>query len=93
MQKDESIVFSKHALDQMIDRGADREEVALAILEGEKLPAKKGRWTFKKNFSFENKWQNRYYTSKQVQPVVVLENEKWIVVTVYVFYFGGIDEN
>ncbi len=51
MQKDESIVFSKHALDQMIDRGADREEVALAILEGEKLPAKKGRWTFKKNFS------------------------------------------
>lgn len=93
MRKDETIIFSKHALDQMSDRGADQQEVRLAILEGEKLPAKKGRWTFKKNFSFENKWKNRYYRSKQVQPVVVLEDESWIVVTVYVFYFGGIDEN
>ncbi len=35
------IVFSQHALDQLIDRGASQEEVQLAIQEGEESPAKK----------------------------------------------------
>lgn len=33
------IVFSQHALDQFEDRGASKDEVKKAILEGEKTPA------------------------------------------------------
>jgi hypothetical protein len=45
------IKFSQHALDNMADRGASREEVELAIRTGECFPAKKGRLSFRKNLS------------------------------------------
>lgn len=83
------IIFSQHALDQLADRGTTREEVIQAIQEGEKQTAKKGRIAFKKNFSFEKIWKERYYSSKQVMPIVVEEEGQYIVVTVYVFFYGG----
>lgn len=83
------IIFSQHALDQLADRGASREEVIQAITEGEKQTAKQGRLSFKKNFSFEKMWKGRYYSSKQVMPIVAEEECGYIVVTVYVFFYGG----
>jgi hypothetical protein len=83
------IMFSKHALDQMRDRGAIKTEVEAAIQSGEQIPAKKGRLAFRKNFPFRNRWQGRYYEMKQVTPVIVEESDRLTVVTVYVFYFGG----
>jgi len=47
-----TIVFSQHALEQMPDRGAAREEVEVAIRAGERVPAKEGRIAFRKNFPF-----------------------------------------
>ncbi len=82
------IVFSQHALDQLHDRGATKEEVKLAIQDGEKVPAKKGRSAFRKNFRFDSKWKDKHYEIKQVMPIVVQQAEETIVVTVYVFYFG-----
>jgi len=82
------IVFSQHALDQLHDRGASKEEVTLAIKEGEEVPAKKGRRAFRKNFRFSSKWKGKHYEVKQVMPIVVEQAEEIIVVTVYVFYFG-----
>ncbi len=84
-----TIVFSQHALDQLRDRGASREEVKLTIQSGEDVPAKKGRKAFRKNFHFGSKWKDKRYEVKQVMPIVVEEAEEIIVVTVYVFYFGG----
>lgn len=46
------IVFSRHALTQMPDRGTTREEVLTAIHTGEQIPAKAGRKAFRKNFPF-----------------------------------------
>lgn len=83
-----SIVFSQHALDQLSDRGATKEEVKLAIRDGEEVPAKKGRRAFRKNFRFDSKWKGKHYEVKQVMPIVVEQAEEIIVVTVYVFYFG-----
>ena len=37
------IQFSKHALDPMIDRGASEDEIRLSILDGEEIPAAKGK--------------------------------------------------
>ena len=83
------IVFSAHALDQVTDRGTSEAEVETAIREGEEVPAKQGRRAFRKNFPFNSQWKGRYYEFKQVMPVVADELERWVVITVYVFYFGG----
>jgi hypothetical protein len=84
------IVFSKHALEQMPDRGATSEEVEAAIRAGEVTAAKSKRFAYRKNFTFNKSWKGRYYAVKQVMPIVTEESDKIIVVTVYVFYFGGI---
>ncbi|MDI6731899.1 MAG: DUF4258 domain-containing protein [Candidatus Margulisbacteria bacterium] len=83
------IEFSQHALDQLADRGATKEEVIRAIEQGEEVPAKKGRTAFRKNFSFESKWKGKFYEVKQVMPIVVDENDKYVVITVFTYYFGG----
>ncbi|MBU4141023.1 MAG: DUF4258 domain-containing protein [Candidatus Omnitrophica bacterium] len=83
------IIFSPHALDQLKDRGTTEEEVKRAIQEGERAPAKEKRIAFRKNFLFDSKWKGKHYQMKQVMPIVVEEDGNRIVVTVYVFYFGG----
>ena len=83
------IIFSKHALDQMRDRGATRDEVEAAIRQGESVSASKGRLAFRKNFSFHSVWKGKRYEAKQVMPIVVEESDELVVVTAYVFYFGG----
>ncbi len=83
------IVFSAHARQQLILRGATHDEVRSAIAEGERLPARQGRIAFRKNFSFHSEWKGRYHEMKQVMPIVVEETGAAVVVTVYVFYFGG----
>ena len=83
------IVFSPHARQQLGLRGGTEAEAQAAILEGERLPAERGRIAFRKNFPFLSYWKGRYYEVKQVMPVVVEEEDAIVVVTVYVFYFGG----
>jgi hypothetical protein len=56
---------------------------------GERVAAKWGRVGFRKNFPFEDVWKNRYHETKQVIAVVKEESDRMIVVTVFVFYFGG----
>ena len=81
------IIFSKHALGQMQERGATRSEVSEAITEGEKISAKKGRLGFRLNVQYDAKWAGKHYKMKQVMPIVVGERRSYVVVTVYVFYF------
>lgn len=83
------IAFSEHALGQLPSRGASRQEVEAAILTGERALAKVGRQAYRKNFSFEAEWKGKYYETKQIMPIVVEEADRMVVVTVYVFYFGG----
>lgn len=84
------IKFSRHALDNIIDRGASREETEQAIRTGERLPAQKGRIAFRKNFSHNGMWKGKFYQAKQVMPIVVDEPDRFVVVTVYVFFIGGV---
>jgi len=81
------IVFSNHAYDKMIDRGASQHEVIDAILKGSVEPARKGRWLCRKNFPFNSYWRGKFYSVKQVSPLIAEESDHLVVVTVFVFYF------
>ncbi len=80
------IVFSFHAREKMLDRGAS-EEVKMAISSGSSEPARKGRVMFRKNFSYDKSWRGKRYAIKQVAPIVAEENDRLVVVTVFVYYF------
>ena len=64
-----------------------RSKLRLARVKNSR--AKQGRRAFRKNFSFNASWKGRYYDVKQVVPIVAEEPDAWVVITVYVFYFGG----
>ncbi len=81
------IKFSKHALMQMDERGAQRSEVVKSITLGEVIPAKIGRLAFRFNIQFGGSWLGKRYKTKQIKAIVVKENGHYMVVTVYVFYF------
>lgn len=81
------IEISPHAWEKMLDRGASESEVQAAIITGNPEPARKGRVVFRKNFAFNGRWRGRLYAVKQVVPVVAEEADKFVVVTVYVYYF------
>ncbi len=71
------------------DRGTSNEEVELAIRTGECFPAKKNRLSFRKNFNYNAVWKGKQYQVKQVMPIVAEEPERFVVVTIYVFFIGG----
>jgi hypothetical protein len=51
--------FSRHALQQMAERGAIQEEVLEAIRSGEQVPAKHGRVGYRRNFQYQRLWGGR----------------------------------
>jgi hypothetical protein len=81
------IHVSTHAREQMLERGAREDEVIEAIRAGERVPARRGRQGFRKNYQYNNLWAGRTYAIKQVLAIVAEEAEALIVVTVYTFYF------
>ncbi len=81
------IVFSRHAREQMKERGADEQEVILAIRSGEQVPAKRGRQSYRRNFQYDRLWGGKTYATKQVLVVVAEDPQTLVVVTVYTFYF------
>ena len=85
--RDLPIEISRHAQEQMHLRGVDRSEVIAAIRMGEAEPARHSRIMYRKNFQFNSTWRNRQYRVKQVAPVVAVEPDRIVVVTVYAFYF------
>lgn len=87
MSLSEPIVFSLRAQEKMIDRGASEEEIRLAIGTGNPEPARKGRVIFRKNFNFNKNWRGKHYAVKQVVPIVSQEEDNFVVVTVFVYYF------
>jgi hypothetical protein len=81
------VAFTFHARQRMKDRGAREEDVIEAIRTGERGRARSGRVMFRLNREFNREWDGVYYRIQQVAPVVVEENERIVVITVYVFYF------
>lgn len=81
------IRFSRHAREQMAERGANEADAISAIRDGEQVPAKRGRQGFRRNFQYGSEWGGRTYAIKQVLAIVAEEADALVVVTVYTFYF------
>ncbi len=78
---------SEHARENMLYRGATEQEVIDAIQTATWMPADKGRWECRKNFTYNQVWNGRFYATKQVRSIFVEEADEIVVVTVYVYYF------
>lgn len=81
------IRLTKHAWEQLVERGATEAEVKEAIAKGAREPAKHGRELCRYNVSFGKLWQGKRFAIKQVAPVVKEEAHETVVITVYTFYF------
>ena len=71
----------------MADRGVSEEDVIQAIRIGRREPARRGLWQYRVNLEFHREWGGKYYGMLQVMPVVAEEARRYVVVTVYAFYF------
>jgi Domain of unknown function (DUF4258) len=81
------IVFSTHALQRMRERGTREEDIREAIRIGQREPAQRGLFLYRLNLEFQQEWDGRYYAVQQVAPIVAEEEDRFVVVTVYTFYF------
>lgn len=75
-----------HAVTRLGERGASEAEVIATVQDGERFPAKRGRQGFRRNFSYNDVWRGRYYTTKQVEAFAV-EEDGWLVITILVRFF------
>ena len=81
------IRLSGHAQRQLRSRGTTIEEVVEAIRTQPWQPAGLGKLECRKDFVYNDIWNERRYATKQVRPVFVDEADEIVVVTVYVYYF------
>jgi hypothetical protein len=82
------VFFTSHARDRMARRGTSEAEVEEVVRTGEHLEARHGRLAFRKDFAYGREWEGKWYDMKQVMPIVAEEQDKLVIVTVYVFYIG-----
>ena len=81
------IVFTRHALERIERRGPTKEDVARAIHGGYREPAQRGLYLYRLTLEYQREWDGRYYAIQQVAPVVDEMPDRFVVVTVYTFYF------
>lgn len=82
-----AILLSHHAKEQAFYRGCSEIEIIQAIQDSPLEKAGLGRLQCRKNFVYNAVWNGREYQTKQVNPIFMEENNRIIVVTVYVYYF------
>jgi hypothetical protein len=82
-----AIVFSNHARDRCLQRGATEADVVRAIHEGKREPAQRDLWLYRLTLEFPKEWSGNSYTVQQVVPVVAEEANRFVIITVYTSYF------
>ena len=80
------IKFSEHAKEQLRFRGASEPEAIEAIHKAEWQAAELKRTECRYEFIFNKIWNDKLYSRKQVRPIFIEENNKIVVITVYVYY-------
>lgn len=81
------IRLSPHAKEQTKYRGCSEEEVRQTIRTSQWEEAELGRLQCRKDFAFNNIWNDKEYKTKQIRPIFSEEKDEIVVVTVYVYYF------
>jgi hypothetical protein len=81
------IVWTRHARQRMLERGVSEQDAIEAIRNGEREAAQRGLVLCRLNLEFRREWDGRHYAIQQVAPVIAVEPDRIVVVTVYAFYF------
>ena len=81
------IEYTRHAEDNMLERGATREEVDETIRDGSEStsarpPAMSRSLVFRDGYYSKDRW----YQHKEVRPIYVIEDNLVVVLTVMVRY-------
>jgi hypothetical protein len=81
--------LSAHALSYTEKRGFTQSEVEEAIATVPWKPAEQGadRFECSKEFAFNQYWNGRHFSTKQVRPIFIEEPFEILVVTVYTYYY------
>lgn len=80
------IRIDPHTLERAAERGASEAEIIDVIHTGLAVPAKQKRIGKAKVYDFKQNRHNTYYEHKRVEVFYLIEGDKIITVTVYVFY-------
>lgn len=80
------IQIDPHTLERAEERGTNEDEIKDVIHTGAAIPAKYGRIGKAKVYDFKQNRHNKYYEHKRVEVFYLIEEDKIITVTVYVFY-------
>ena len=83
---DKNIVLTLHAKERAEERGATLEEILEVLKTGQSASAKKGKYQKEKVFKFGQEWMGKIYEQKKIRVIYTEENEKIVIITVYVFY-------
>ena len=81
------IAFTRHARDRCAQRGTTEADVTAAIRSGKREPAQRGLWLYRLNLEYQREWAGKWYAVQQVTAVVAEEADRFVVVTVYTYYF------
>jgi hypothetical protein len=82
-----AIRLHTHARTRLVERGATESEVIETVEKGELSPAKHGRTRFRRNFMYNDLWQDRHFASKQIEVIAVPEKDGWLVLTIVTRFF------
>jgi hypothetical protein len=80
------IQIDHHTLERAEERGTNAIEIRDVIQTGFSISTKFGRMGKAKVYEFKTNRNNKYYEHKRVEVIHMIEGEKIITVTVYVFY-------
>jgi hypothetical protein len=76
-----------HAQERLAERGATEADVIATVVGGGSSPAKFGRVSFRRHFSFQSHWRGKHYATKQITAFAAPAPDGWLVITVIVKYF------
>ena len=80
------IQIDPHTLERAEERGTNEDEIKNVIETRFSISAKYGRSGKAKVYDFKQNRQDKYYDQKRVEVFYLIEANKIITVTVYVFY-------
>jgi len=80
------IQIATHTTERARERGTDEEEIKDVIETGFAISSKYGRIGRAKVYEFKQKRQNKFYEEKRVEVFYIVERDRIVTVTVYVFY-------
>lgn len=80
------IQIDPHTQQRLKKRGTTEQEIIETLRHGFDIPGKYGRLGKVKVFTFNSIYNEKYYQEKKLEVYYIIELEKIITVTVYVFF-------